>query len=153
MSPTQRYEAAHSKQGVGSLLAHKRIRVAHVSSSFFQLSFAVRKWPDCGENCSTVFQRKVRSSAEVPPPSLSASGAGAEAYVPAARSNVFNCLWLLLFILLCACAHVSVCMHTWGCAHMEARGGHQEPSCIAIHLVFETRSLSESGTYYLSWAS
>lgn len=72
--------------GLRVLLAHTEIRVVNVYFFFFQLSFTVRKWPNCGENSSTIFQRKVYSSAEVPTPSLSASGAGAETYVSATRS-------------------------------------------------------------------
>lgn len=80
---------------------------------FFQLSFTARKWPDCGENSSTVFQRKVYSSAEVPAPSLSASGAGAETYLPATRSNVFRLLTnILLLIILLECFMAYTLLHT-----------------------------------------
>ena len=53
----------------------------------FQLSFTVRKWPDCGENSSTVFQREIQPPAEIPSSSLPTSGTRTETHLPAFRSN------------------------------------------------------------------
>lgn len=53
----------------------------------FQLSFTARKWPDCGEDSSTVFQREIQPPAEIPSPSLSASGTGTKTHLPAFRSK------------------------------------------------------------------
>lgn len=52
-----------------------------------QLSFTVRKWSDCGENSSTVFQREIQPPAEISSSSLPTSGTRTETHLPAFRSN------------------------------------------------------------------
>lgn len=71
----------------GVLIPANKISANFLKYVYFQLSSAVRKRANCGENSSTVFQREVQPPAEIPSSALPASGTGTETHLPAFRSN------------------------------------------------------------------
>lgn len=86
-----------------------------------QLSFTVRKWPDCGENSSTVLQREIQPPAEVSSSALPASGTGTETHLPAFRSKELILISQLVIGRQCLFAEceealhfaVQVCLHVY----------------------------------------